>query len=73
MMSQTELEMPLLRHGDHPTRDEFMRRWEAMPNLKFAELIAGVPCHDDIAAGHQQPEHAAFVTMLAERRLKSPS
>ena len=34
--------LPPLRDGDHLTRDEFMRRWEAMPNLKWAELIDGV-------------------------------
>ncbi|MGA7234635.1 MAG: hypothetical protein WBY44_03075 [Bryobacteraceae bacterium] len=33
---------PPLRNGDHLTSDEFMRRWEAMPNLKHAELIDGI-------------------------------
>ena len=33
---------PPLRDGDRLTSDEFMRRWEAMPNLKFAELIDGI-------------------------------
>ena len=33
---------PPLREGDRLTSDEFMRRWEAMPGLKFAELIDGV-------------------------------
>jgi hypothetical protein len=32
---------PPLRHGDRLTRDEFLRRWEAMPDLKRAELING--------------------------------
>jgi Uma2 family endonuclease len=31
-----------LRDGDRLTRDEFLRRWEAMPELKHAELIDGV-------------------------------
>lgn len=31
-----------LREGDRLTREEFLRRWEAMPNLKFAELIDGI-------------------------------
>ena len=31
-----------LHDGDRLTRDEFLRRWEAMPNLKHAELIDGV-------------------------------
>lgn len=33
---------PLLRDGDRLTRDEFLRRWDAMPGLKRAELINGV-------------------------------
>ena len=34
--------LPPLRDGDHLTRDEFMRRWEAMPEVKCAELIESV-------------------------------
>lgn len=33
---------PLLRDGDHLTSEEFLRRWEAMPDLKHAELIDGI-------------------------------
>jgi Uma2 family endonuclease len=33
---------PLLHDGDRLTREEFLRRWEAMPNLKHAELIDGI-------------------------------
>jgi hypothetical protein len=33
---------PPLRDGDRLTRDEFLRRWDAMPDLKRAELIDGV-------------------------------
>ena len=33
---------PPLRQGEHLTRDEFMRRWEAMPDLTRAELINGI-------------------------------
>ena len=33
---------PPLRAGDRLTRDEFLRRWEAMPDLKWAELIDGI-------------------------------
>lgn len=35
-------EVPPLEPGDRLTRDEFERRYEAMPNLKKAELIEGV-------------------------------
>ena len=33
---------PPLREGDRLTSDEFMRRWQAMPDLKHAELIDGI-------------------------------
>lgn len=34
--------IPPLEPGDHLTRDEFERRYDAMPNLKMAELLEGV-------------------------------
>lgn len=34
--------VPPLENGDHLSREEFERRWEAMPGLKNAELIEGV-------------------------------
>src|SRR5271163_4172088 len=34
--------IPPLENGDRLTADEFMRRYEAMPGLKKAELIEGV-------------------------------
>jgi Uma2 family endonuclease len=33
---------PPLRDGDRLSSEEFMRRWEAMPDLKQAELIDGI-------------------------------
>ena len=33
---------PPLRHGDRMNREEFERRWQSMPDLKFAELVEGV-------------------------------
>ena len=47
MATQTSVEpatgkIPPLEQGDHLTRDEFERRYEAMPDLKKAELIEGV-------------------------------
>ncbi len=35
-------EVPLLKSGEVLARAEFLRRWEALPNLKRAELIRGV-------------------------------
>jgi Uma2 family endonuclease len=34
--------VPPLENGDHLSREEFERRWDAMPGLKNAELIEGV-------------------------------
>ena len=34
--------LPPLREGDRLTREEFLRRWEAMPDLRRAELIDGI-------------------------------
>ena len=33
---------PVLREGDRLTAEEFLRRWEAMPELKYAELLDGI-------------------------------
>src|SRR5439155_6567414 len=41
-MATVEEKTPPLKSGDRLTRAEFIRRWEAMPNLKRAELIGGV-------------------------------
>jgi Uma2 family endonuclease len=41
-MSIVKEKLQPLYHGQRLTRDEFLRRWEAMPNLKSAELIGGV-------------------------------
>jgi hypothetical protein len=41
-MSAAEETIERLYAGQRPSRKEFRRRWEAMPELKFAELIDGV-------------------------------
>jgi len=41
-MATVEQQVPPLIEGQRLTRDEFLRRWEAMPDLKRAELIGGV-------------------------------
>src|SRR6516164_4051067 len=38
----TSPRVPALEPGDHLTREEFERRYEAMPGLKKAELIEGI-------------------------------
>jgi Uma2 family endonuclease len=41
-MSIVEQAVPELVRGDFLSRDEFLRRWEATPHVKRAELIRGV-------------------------------
>jgi Uma2 family endonuclease len=41
-MATVEHEVPPLIPGDFLSRDEFLRRWEAMPHVKRAELIRRV-------------------------------
>ncbi len=41
-MSTVEERIPPLRPGEKLSRDEFLRRWEAMPEVMKAELIGGI-------------------------------
>jgi Uma2 family endonuclease len=65
--------VPPLQNGDQLTRDEFERRWEAMPHLKKAELIDGTVymaaslCHDF----HSAP-HFDLISILGAYRLATP-
>ncbi|MBI1924435.1 Uma2 family endonuclease [Candidatus Poribacteria bacterium] len=56
---------PPLKPGDRLTRDEFERRYEAMPHLKKAELIEGVVYMPSILRFdiHGEP-HAHMITWL---------
>ena len=40
--SQKKREIPPLENGDRLTSIEFLRRYEAMPHIKKAELIEGI-------------------------------
>jgi Uma2 family endonuclease len=42
MPTTASVSPPPLRDGDRLSSHEFMRRWEAMPDLKHAELIDGI-------------------------------
>lgn len=63
---------PLLKGGERLTRDEFERRYAAMPHLKHAELIEGVvimpsPVHDI----HAEP-HGRMMAWLGIYRYTTP-
>jgi Putative restriction endonuclease len=62
-----------LQDGDRLTRDEFMRRYEAMPELKKAELISGVvyvpsPVRQRLHGG----QHTNLIGWLFLYRAKTP-
>ena len=70
----TPIVIPPLESGDRLTRDEFERRYNAMPQLKKAELIEGViyvpsPVR---SRSHGQP-HAAIIGWLFTYEVATPS
>lgn len=67
------LAIPPLENGDHLTRDEFERRYDAMPELKKAELIDGVVYMPPVVSfvGHGGP-HAQLLTWLGVYRASTP-
>ncbi len=48
-------EVPPLRDGDRLTRTEFERRWDAMPEVKKAELVDGVVYMPALSRDHGVP------------------
>ncbi len=65
--------VPPLKHGERLTREEFERRYEAMPHLKKAELIEGVvympsPVRIDF---HGRP-HAQIMAWLGTYWIATP-
>lgn len=65
MVTATKLPLPLLENGDRLTRPEFERRYEAMPNLKKAELIEGIVfMAAALRANNHGNPHAIVMTWL---------
>jgi hypothetical protein len=66
-------EIPPLENGDQLTRDEFERRYDAMPHVKKAELIEGVVFVPSPVRLHQHgAPQADFVTWLGVYRAATP-
>src|SRR4051794_25011692 len=64
---------PPLETGDHLTRPEFERRYEAMPNLKKAELIEGVVyMPSPLRAEQHGNPHADLITWMGVYRASTP-
>src|SRR5436853_7856497 len=68
------LNLPPLEHGDRLTRIEFERRWEAMPELKKAELLDGIVYMPPPAVSfmHHGEPHTDLLLLLATYREATP-
>jgi Uma2 family endonuclease len=65
--------IPPLKDGDRLTRDEFMRRYEAMPDLKKAELIEGVVhVPSPVRCDHHGEPHSNLGGWLFLYRARTP-
>jgi Uma2 family endonuclease len=63
-----------LENGDRLSRDEFERRYDAMPHCKKAELIEGrVYMASAVRARKHSEPHAAIMTWLGNYWLATPS
>ena len=74
-MPQVTLEngVPPLENGDRLTRDEFERRYAAMPHLKKAELIEGVVyVPSPVRYRHHGAPHALLITWLGQYAAGTP-
>ena len=59
------LDVPPLQDGDRLTRAEFERRYDAMPELKKAELIEGVVhMGSPVSANNHAEPHFDLITLL---------
>ncbi|HXE52171.1 MAG TPA: Uma2 family endonuclease [Tepidisphaeraceae bacterium] len=73
LTSGRQRRIPPLETGDHLTRDEFERRYKAMPHLKKAELIEGVVYMAPAVRWdyHAEP-HAKLITWLGTYQSATP-
>src|SRR6266852_3000096 len=68
-----KLEILPLENGDRLTRDEFERRYEAMPHLTKAELIEGVVyVPSPVRYRHHGAPHAHLITWLGQYAAGTP-
>ena len=65
--------LPLLEPGDHLTREEFERRYDAMPDLKKAELVEGIVyMGSPVRLKHHAQPHGIVLTWLGTYRAHTP-
>jgi len=65
--------IPPLEQGDHLTRGEFERRYQAMPQVKKAELIEGVVyVPSPVRFGHHADPHGQMIGLLYVYNVHTP-
>src|SRR5579862_8455978 len=73
IVSSPPAEIPSLEPGDHLTRDEFERRYAAMPNVKKAELVEGVVhMPSPVRIGKHGAPHADLIGWLTHYKAFTP-
>ena len=63
---------PLLREGDRMSRDEFLRRWELLPDLKHAQLLDGIVHMASPVSTKHSGFHFDFNCWLATYKARTP-
>src|SRR5262245_23619456 len=63
---------PTLFEGDRLDAEEFLRRWEALPELKYAELIDGVVFLSSPTGFDHSTMHHELHTWLGFYRVRTP-
>ncbi len=61
-----------LENGDHLSVVEFERRYDAMPNLKKAELVDGIVFMNAAVSGYHGEPHGHLITWLGLYRIGVP-
>ena len=64
--------VPPLQSGDRLTREEFLRRYDAMHHVNKAELIEGVVYVPSPVSVDHGESHFDFVTWLGTYRARTP-
>src|SRR3984893_17854521 len=73
MSAQPIPRIPPLQPGDRLTADEFLRRYEAMPEVKKAELIEGVVYMPSPVSSEDHGEpHFDLISWLGIYRIATP-
>ena len=63
---------PLLCDGDRMSRDEFLRRWELLPDLKHAQLLDGIVYMASPVSTKHGSFHYDFIAWLGSYKARTP-